>query len=149
MSGFTGPSALIVIQENNATFWTDSRFFAQAKRELDNNTWTIIKWGNSFEPTLEEYLVNSLQANSRVGIDPFLIKGKLFHTLYEYLDQAGSKLVSIQTNLVDNVWKNRPQPKLLDLEPIDPQYSGKIFDFLLFYIAFNNKICIINSTERM
>lgn len=127
---------MIVIEVEKASLWTDSRYFDQAEKQLDSSTWTLMKSGMPSVPTLEEYLVASLTANSRVGIDPYLIEAKEFQRIYEYLDAAGIKLVSLQTNLVDSVWKNRPTPKLLDLEPIDYRYSGEFFEFYFRYILY-------------
>lgn len=78
-------------------------------------------------PTIEEWLVNGnvLPANSRVGIDPFLIEAAEFHRMSEYLSARGHKMVSIQQNLVDLVWKNRPVLTKKPLEKLDYRFSGK------------------------
>lgn len=124
MSHFTGSSANIVIVERSAALWVDSRYYSQAESQIDNNTWTLMKSGMPNVPTLHKWLVDNLPERSRVGIDPYLIQTKMFHELEEFLDSNGHKLVSLQPNLVDEVWKNRPELKLRDLEPIDPTFSG-------------------------
>lgn len=80
--------------------------------------------GLSDVPTIEMWFIRTLPPNSRIGIDPFLIKASEFHELNEKLQVGGHKLVSIQQNLVDLIWKNRPEPKLKELEIIEPRYSG-------------------------
>lgn len=76
-------------------------------------------------PAIEEWLVNILPANSRVGIDPFLVQATEFKRLYDYLSTKGHKLVSVQQNLVDLVWKNRPVMKTKPLEILEYRFSGK------------------------
>lgn len=102
----------------------------QAQSQLDNETWTLMKTGSPTTPSLEEWLVDTLPPNSRVGIDPYLITAKEFHRLNEYLEshKNAHKLVAVQ-NLVDVVWKNRPELKLKDLEPLDSTFSGISFRF--------------------
>lgn len=126
MSGFTGSYAEVVITESAAALWTDSRYHAQAEKQLDNKTWTLMKQGMAAVPTIKEYLVQ-LPKNSRIGIDPFLINGKKYLDLEAYLKGHDYELVSVK-NLVDEVWTDRPELKLKELEPIEKAFSGMIFD---------------------
>lgn len=90
-----------------------------------------MKAGLPTTPSVEEWLVETLPPNSRVGIDPFLIKAKDFQQLSAYLDSHGHKLIAVQNNLVDVVWKDRPELKLKDLEPIEYLFSGNLLFFFL------------------
>lgn len=105
MSHFSGSSATIVIVEHAAALWTDSRYYAQAESQIDNQTWTLMKSGMASVPTVQQWLVEMLPESSRVGIDPYLIQSKHFHEMDEFLNKHGHKLVALQENLVDVVWK--------------------------------------------
>lgn len=140
-----------MIEEGAAALWTDSRYFIQAENQLDNETWTLMKAGLPTTPSVEQWLVETLPPNSRVGIDPFLIKAKDFQQLSAYLDSHGHNLIAVQKNLVDVVWKDRPELKLKDLEPIEYLFSGNLlffkrsfhsvfFSSILFY--FHRFYCI-------
>lgn len=83
-----------------------------------------MKSGMPNVPSVQEWLINTLKENSRVGIDPYLIQAKAYHEFGEFLESNGHQLVTVQTNLVDVVWKNRPELKLKELEPIEPTFSG-------------------------
>lgn len=140
VSGFTGSAATIVIGESIALLWTDSRYHSQAEAQLDSETWTLMKSGLPGVPTMEEWLVNKLPPNSLIGIDPFLVKASGFLALSERLQASGHKrLVPIQSNLVDLVWKTRPELKLKDLEIVERRFSGKISIFHSFAIPFRIK----------
>lgn len=123
-----------MIEEGAAALWTDSRYFMQAENQLDNDTWTLMKSGLPSTPRIEEWLVETLPPNSNVGIDPFLIKAKAFHQLDEYLESYGHKLIALQQNLVDVVWKDRPEFKLKELEPIEHTFSGRFFFLPILFI---------------
>lgn len=127
MSGFTGSFANVVITENAAALWTDSRYHAQAERQLDKNVWTLIKMGKENAPKMEEWLVQTLPKNSVVGIDPYLITEKEYSELETYLKERGHVVIDNCKNFVDEVWKDRPELKLKDLEPIGSQFSGNKF----------------------
>lgn len=99
-----------------------------------------MKEGMESVPTLEEWLVQTLPKNSRVGIDPYLITGKEFSELETYLKSKNHKLETVTKNLVDEVWKNRPELKLKELEPIGSQFSGifgRNLSLKRFIIDFN------------
>lgn len=137
MSSFTGSNALIVITEQSAVLWTDSRYFQQAENQLDNETWTLMKSGMPGVPTYQEYLISTLNPSSRVAIDPFLITAKDFEDLKQNLHANGQHtLLPLQSNLVDLVWENRPKPKLKKLETIEPTFSGIFVNgfFFLFFL---------------
>lgn len=128
VSGFTGSFAEVVISESAAILWTDKRFYAQAQKQLDNETWTLMNMEMASVPSLPEWLVQTLPANSHVGIDPNLITSDEYHKLGMYLEIKGLKLKAVKKNLVDAVWKDRPERKLKELEAIDPTISG-LFSF--------------------
>lgn len=74
---------------------------------------------------IDKYLKKDVkEIYPQVGVDPFLIKASKFQELTEKLQLSGHKLVSIQQNLVDKVWKTRPEPKLKELETLDFRFSG-------------------------
>lgn len=75
-------------------------------------------------PSIEEWLVSIMPPNSRVGMDPFLMLASEFQRITEYLESKGHKLVSVQQNLVDLVWK-RPVLKTKPLEKLEYRFSGK------------------------
>lgn len=76
-------------------------------------------------PSFEQWLVEILPANSRIGIDPFLIESAAFNRISTFLATKGHKFVSIQPNLVDLVWKNRPILKTKTLDVLEYRFSGK------------------------
>lgn len=82
-----------------------------------------MKAGLDTVPTFRRWLLKTLPKSSNVGIDPYLIKSREFQDLNEFLEANGHKLVGV-TNLVDVVWKNRPELKLNELEPIEQPLSG-------------------------
>lgn len=145
---FTGSAGTAVIAETQAALWTDSRYFVQAEQQIDNETWTLMKEGTRWAHRhtqsiaifdlisfgipgyagvmkIEEWLVEILPPNSRVGIDPFLISASEFRRMFDYLNEKGHKLVSVQQNLVDLVWTDRPALNLKPLEALAYGYSGK------------------------
>lgn len=83
-------------------------------------------------PKIEDWLISILPANSRIGIDPYLIEASRFQKLNEKLSLNGNKLISISQNLVDLVWKNRPNQILGELQTIEKKFSGNLIEICSF-----------------
>lgn len=133
VSQFSGTSATIIITNEAALLWTDSRYHIQAEKQIDNKVWTLMKEGLSGTPTIPEWLIDKLPPSSRVGIDNFLIKASDFRKLDDQLRAKKHILVAIRENLVDIVWGNaRPEVKLRDLEIVNEEFSG------IYYITFGS-----------
>lgn len=138
-----GKFATIVISEDEAVLWTESRYIELAEKQLDKTVWQIMELGKS--PTIEEWLVK-LPKDSKIGIDPFLIEAKKFHALNEYLSNVGNghTLERVQKNLVDVVWGSRPIFVSEELEPIDINSSGNFAYCLVQFVFIGN--CHSNKT---
>lgn len=121
VSGFTGQFGKIVIQEKTAALWVNRRYCSQAKKQIDNELWEL---KTNEEDSIAEWLISTLPPNSRVGVDPYLIKASYFDYLNERLSAEGHKLVVVKNDLVDLVWKHRPELKLEKLEIVNEQISG-------------------------
>ncbi|KAL0074526.1 peptidase M24, structural domain-containing protein [Phycomyces blakesleeanus] len=124
ISGFTGSAGFAVVSLDEAALFTDGRYFLQASEELDSN-WTLMKQGLPNVPTWQNYLVHNLPAGSRIGLDPTLISVADASQLSDELKASGSSLVPIQKNLIDIIWKERPDaPKdHVFVHPIE--FAGK------------------------
>lgn len=81
--------------------------------------------GSDGVPNTSDWLIKILPSNSRVGVDPYLIRARQFATMAKRLQNNGHELVPIQQNLVDAVWRNKPVMKTKPLEAIEKQFSGK------------------------
>ncbi|KAI1317885.1 hypothetical protein EDD11_007547 [Mortierella claussenii] len=106
ISGFTGSAGLAVVSLDAAALFTDGRYFLQASQQLDSN-WTLMKSGMPDVPTWQEYLVKSLPAGSRIGIDPLVFTATDANQLEVELAKVGSSLVPV-LNLVDLIRDTRP-----------------------------------------
>lgn len=80
--------------------------------------------GSSGVLTYINWLKTNLPANSRVGIDPFLISAKDFQNLAMELQSSGHTAVALQINIIDVAWKSRPPLRLNVIDPLEYRFSG-------------------------
>ena len=62
ISGFNGSAGTIVILNNEAGLWTDSRYFIQATDQIQNTGITLYKEMIPGTPTIADYLCQNLKA---------------------------------------------------------------------------------------
>ena len=108
---FTGSSGQAIISDNNAYLVTDSRYWVQARQQLDSN-WVLIKAGAHDGPKdWAEWLLDRAR-DARIGIDARMISYEKAASLKSILNQRGSKRVYPTQNLVDLIWAEKPTKSL-------------------------------------
>ncbi|TCD61176.1 hypothetical protein EIP91_008820 [Steccherinum ochraceum] len=121
ISGFTGSAGCAVVTLKDAFLFTDGRYHLQASQQLDQN-WTLMKQD---VPTWQEFLSKNLENKSRIGIDPTTFIASDADSLQTSLQPKDSVLVSLNTNLVDRVWPDRPSRPANEVFHLDQKYSGQ------------------------
>uniref|UniRef100_A0A4W6FUU0 X-prolyl aminopeptidase (aminopeptidase P) 2, membrane-bound n=1 Tax=Lates calcarifer TaxID=8187 RepID=A0A4W6FUU0_LATCA len=69
MTGFTGSAGTAVVTQTKAALWTDSRYWVQAKRQMDCN-WELEK--DVSVSSVAEWLITEVPPGGQIGFDPFL-----------------------------------------------------------------------------
>lgn len=124
ISGFTGSYGTAIVTTDDATLWTDGRYYLQAERQLDSN-WRLMKQSSPGTLTPSEWLVKILPPNSRVGVDPFLMAYSSWKNFSSPLEEAGHSLIPVPENLIDLVWEERPPPPQNAINPLSDKYTGR------------------------
>lgn len=124
VSGFSGSAGTVVITAHEALLWTDSRYHIQAEQQLYDG-WTLKKSGSVGVETYQEWLYHNTDPNSVIGIDPKLIDSAAYLSLATYLSETGRTLKSIDKNLVDEVWTDKPTPNYEEIIALSYQFSGR------------------------
>lgn len=122
VSGFTGSAGLALITMNEARLWTDGRYFLQASQELSDQ-WKLMRLGE--DPGVDIWMADNLPNNAAVGIDPWCISVDTAQRWERAFTKKRQKLVQTSTNLVDEVWKNRPPAETnpVIIQPLE--FSGR------------------------
>uniref|UniRef100_A0A4W3K3M7 Xaa-Pro aminopeptidase 1 n=1 Tax=Callorhinchus milii TaxID=7868 RepID=A0A4W3K3M7_CALMI len=123
VSGFDGSAGTAIVTEEHAALWTDGRYFLQASQQMDKN-WTLMKTGLKMTPSQEDWLIKVLPDGSKVAVDPFVIAADQWKILSKALKSVGHSLVPSKENLVDAVWKDRPDRPCNPLLVMELSYTG-------------------------
>lgn len=138
ISGFTGSAGIVVITNECAGLWTDSRYYLQATDQLDGTGIELFKEGLPDTPSMTEWLGSVLKTHQTVGID-----GKMF-SVSEIEKMKGAfehKQINIRTELdpFEEIWENRP-----------PMPQDKVYQYPTEYagVTSSEKITTIRKTMK-
>lgn len=124
VSGFTGSAGTVVILQDKAGLWTDSRYFLQASEQLEGTGICLYKEMLPDTPGIAEYLCQNLKKGDTVGID-----GKTFSTgQVEQMqrDLAAHDIhITVVTDPMELIWKDRPPLPEAPAFIYDMKYAGR------------------------
>ena len=123
ISGFTGSAGTVVITQEEAGLWTDSRYFIQAEKELEGSEINLFKQGMPGVPSFQDWLVSKLPAGSVVGIDGRTFSADEASKLSKLLKKNDIRFDST-ARLQDIVWEGRPSIPESDVFELDVKYAG-------------------------
>lgn len=107
LSGFTGSMGTLVVTQDRAAVFADSRYWVQAESELAGSGIELVKIPTGSSTHHVEWMVQNLQPGQVVGVDGDVLGLAAAHYLRTALDRAGLKLETSVDVLAD-VWPDRP-----------------------------------------
>ena len=124
MSGFTGSNGNLLIEKEKAGLWTDGRYFIQAENELTGTGITLFKMAEPGVPTIKEYLENNVREGEVLAFDGRTITASFGQELEDIMKGKNGSLF-YDTDLVDQIWKERPKRKSEAVFALDEKICGK------------------------
>ncbi|SAI68398.1 aminopeptidase [Bordetella ansorpii] len=107
LSGFTGSVATLVVTEQFAGLWVDSRYWVQAEAQLAGTGIELMKIAAANQPGHVAWLAANLRAGQTVGVDGQVLGLAAWRGLSAALAPAGIAL-DIQADLLEDIWADRP-----------------------------------------
>lgn len=100
LTGFTGSAGAAIISKENAAFFTDGRYIAQAQRELSS----AFEIHNTALFTPNHWL-REQKKNFRLGFDPWLVTEPQSKNFVK----SGAETIALQQNPIDALWREKPE----------------------------------------
>lgn len=124
LSGFTGSAGDLVVTADDALLWTDSRYFLQAARQLEDTDIKLMKDGLPDTPSINHYLTHTLKKGAKVGIDGALFNLGTVCALRGVLEKRGMTLAT-DFDATDTIWEDRPDLPEAMVFVHDVKYAGE------------------------
>ncbi|NEN75067.1 aminopeptidase P family protein [Pelistega sp. NLN82] len=107
LSGFTGSVGTVIVTENFAGLWVDSRYWEQAKTQLQDTGIELMKSGEPDVLNMDDWLAQHLPKEARIGFNPFMMSLKQAEQLEEKLAPLSVSLF-IDEDFIATLWQDRP-----------------------------------------
>lgn len=123
LSGFTGSAGTLVVTDNHAGLWTDSRYFIQGEQQLAGSEVALMKQGVPHAPEHVDWLANNLQSGDRLGFDGRVVSLAQARLLKRKLQPKGIHLEA-RYDLAGSVWQERPAMPESEVFDFPTEYAG-------------------------
>lgn len=123
LTGFTGSAGLAVVLTHEAVIFVDGRYTIQAAKQVDAKAWAV---ESLIDPPPESWVSTHLKAGDRLGFDPWLHTSSAAERLAAACAKADAELVAVDSNPVDAIWQDRPQPPLAPVAVHGLQNAGVV-----------------------
>lgn len=106
-SGFTGSAGTLVITQDFAGLWTDSRYFVQANQQLADSGFELVKLKVQHAAEYVSWLADKFTAGNTIAFDGNLASLLVANTVKQTLEPLGLN-VNGHVDLLGPIWENRP-----------------------------------------
>jgi len=106
LSGFTGSAGTLVVTQDFAGLWTDSRYFSQAERQFAGSGVELVKLNVPHTPEHVEWLCTRVHAGDKVACAADMLSLATERSLRKQLAKHGAELV--EDDLPGAIWNDRP-----------------------------------------
>ena len=126
MSGLTGESGELIVDDEGAYLWTDGRYFLQAERQLAGSEIELMRMAEPGVPTVEEFLIDLAKKKGgyTLGFDGKVVPGYYGEELQSKLGELGVT-IKWDKDLVGEVWTSRPQIQPSEIYELPLTTTGK------------------------
>lgn len=124
LTGFTGSAANVVVTGSFAGLWTDSRYFLQAKKQLDGTGFDLIIPKTVQPADYTDWLTEHISAEGRVGLNGRIFSITQIRKLKSKLE--GKNIIIVDDcDLISEIWKDRPSISHSEAWDHPVEFSGK------------------------
>ncbi|MGV3764300.1 aminopeptidase P family protein [Parapedobacter sp.] len=106
-SGFTGSAGTLAITLSFAGLWTDSRYFVQAREQLADSGYELVKLKVQHAAEYADWLAANLPPGATVAFDGWLMSASLAASVRKPLLAAGITVLE-DIDLLAPLWSDRP-----------------------------------------
>lgn len=123
-TGFSGSFGEVVIMQESAGLWTDTRYFLQAQLELEGTGIEMHKLRVPGAVPVIDWLVGNLKPGDRLAVDPFSMPFAAFQNFKVRLSAKRIELVFLP-HLYNETWQGRPPLPQKEIFVMPDEIAGR------------------------
>ena len=107
LTGFGGSAGSAVVLKDHAAMFVDGRYTIQVRDQVDSKLYDYCLVP---KVSMGKWIADNAPAGAKIGFDPWLHTKGWADEVGKALAKKGSELVAVDTNPVDAVWQDQPEP---------------------------------------
>jgi Xaa-Pro aminopeptidase len=122
LTGFGGSAGTAAVLRDKAAIFVDGRYTLQVKDQVDGK---LYEYKSVPQDSLGEWLAANAGKGARIAYDPWLHTKGWARSVGKALEEAGAELVAVDSNPIDAVWQDQPEPSAAPAFVQDEALAGR------------------------
>ncbi|GMV62213.1 MAG: Xaa-Pro aminopeptidase [Parvibaculum sp.] len=122
LTGFNGSAGMAVVLKDKAAIFVDGRYTLQVRTQVDLDTFEA---KHLMDEPPARWIEENLPKGAKLAYDPWLHTIDAVARLRKAAEKAGGTLVPVDTNPLDAVWEDQPEPPVAKVHPHAIEYAGE------------------------
>ncbi|WP_271079284.1 aminopeptidase P family protein [Aurantiacibacter sp. MUD61] len=123
LTGFGGSAGSAVVLKDHAAMFVDGRYTIQVRDQVDGKLYDY-KSVPADKPG--DWIAEKCAEGARIGFDPWLHTRGWAKAMEMRLAKAGIELVALDSNPIDAVWADQPEPSPAKVFIQDDKFTGRM-----------------------
>ncbi|MFZ9395400.1 MAG: aminopeptidase P family protein [Erythrobacter sp.] len=107
LTGFGGSAGSATVLATKAAIFVDGRYTVQVREQVDEK---LFEYRSVPKESLGAWLAENAGQGVRIGYDPWLHSRKWVNATQQQLKAIEAQLVAVESNPIDTVWQDQPDP---------------------------------------
>ena len=122
LTGFNGSAGMAVVLKDKAAIFVDGRYTLQVRSQVHLDTFEA---KHLMDEPPARWIEENLPKGAKLAYDPWLHTIDAVARLRKAVEKAGGTLVPVDTNPLDAVWEDQPEPPVAKVHPHAIEYAGE------------------------
>ncbi len=120
LTGFSGSAGMAIVHRDGSAIFVDGRYILAVREQVDDS---LFKPHDRRDCPPDKWLKQ--QPKAKLGYDPWLHTPSQLVLLQRACDKVGGELVPCETNPIDAIWHDQPEPPVAPIVPHPLGYTGE------------------------
>ena len=122
LTGFNGSAGMAIVLKDKAAIFVDGRYTLQVRTQVDLDTFEA---KHLMDEPPARWIEENLPKGAKLAYDPWLHTIDAVARFRKAAEKAGGTLVPVDTNPLDAVWEDQPEPPVAKVHPHAIEYAGE------------------------
>ena len=122
LTGFGGSAGSAIVLAHHAAIFVDGRYTIQVREQVDGK---LFDYQSTLETDHAQWLAANVSKGDRIGYDAWLHSKGWVDGLTAALAKKGAELVAVDSNPIDAVWSDQPEPSSAPAVIHNDEHAGQ------------------------